>query len=194
MPDLYIFKAQVGMCDPVALQNQYVAIHYIQSIYYRKVNFLEAITPFQCINLGALAGGAVSARTNVPNLEMADNEFGLFRWYVIDDVQIRLYHPAGIAKGQLRNLQVPYDMNIVNRDPNLVSSEIAVWEDNRPAMEAVNASALAVGGTRIIALGYRFHTEDLEDGTPVNKTIVESIKASNTPCTHIWCSGRGIGD
>ena len=32
MPDLYIFKAQVGMFDPVALQNQNVCIHYVQSI------------------------------------------------------------------------------------------------------------------------------------------------------------------
>lgn len=195
MPDLYIFKTQVGMFDPVALQDHYVAIHYIQSIYYRKVNFIEAIPPFQCANLGAVAAGAVTARTNIVNLEMADNEFGLFRWWVVDDVQIRLYHPAGIAKAQLRNLQAPYDMNTVNRDPNLVSSEIAVWEDNRPAMEAINGSALAVGGSRIIAIGYRFHTEDMEDRDDKKKmAIVESLKAGLAPCTHVWCSGRGIGD
>jgi len=195
MPDLYIFKAQVGMFDPVALQDQYVAIHYIQSIFYRKVNFVEAIPPFQCANLGAIAAGAVTARTNIVNLEMGDNEFGLFRWWTIDDVQVRLYHPAGIAKAQLRNLQVPYDMNTVNRDPNLVSSEIAVWEDNRPAMEAINGSALAIGGSRIIAIGYRFHTEDMEDKDDQKRlAIVKNIKDGLQPCTHVWCSGRGIGD
>lgn len=194
MPDLYIFKAQVGMVDPVALQNQNVCIHYVQNEYYRRVDFLEAIPPFQCIDLGALAALTTSARTNVVNLEMPDNEFGLFRWYTIDDAQVRLYHPAGIAKWQLRWLQVPVDMNIVNRDPNLVSTEIAVWEDNRPAIEGINGHAFALNAVRIIALGYRFHTVDLESGTHKNETLVENLKSGTQPCTHVWCSGRGIGD
>ena len=194
MPDLYIFKAQVGLVDPVALHGQNVAIHYVQATYYRKVDFLESIPAFQCINLGALGAGAVSARTNVVNLEMPDNEFGLFRWYPIDDAQIRLYHPSGIAKWQLRNLQVPVDMNVVNRDPNLVSTEIAVWEDNRPAVEAVNGNAFALGAVRLIATGYRFHTLDLESGSYANADLVKQLKSNAVPCTHIWCSGRGIGD
>jgi hypothetical protein len=194
MPDLYIFKAQVGLVDPVALQGQNVCIHYVQATYYRKVDFLESIPAFQCINLGALATGGVSARTNVVNLEMPDNEFGLFRWYPIDDAQIRLYHPAGIAKWQLRNLQIPVDMNIVNRDPNLVSTEIAVWEDNRPAVEAINGYAFALNAVRLIAIGYRFHTLDLESGPYANADLLKQMKSSAVPCTHIWCSGRGIGD
>jgi len=194
MPELYIFKAQVGMVDPVALQGQNVCIHYVQREYYRRVDFLEAIPAFQCIDLGALAALGISARTNVTNLDMPDNEFGLFRWYVIDDAQIRLYHPSGIAKWQLKNLQVPVDMNIVNRDPNLVSSEIAVWEDNRPAVEAVNGHAFALGAVLMIAIGYRFHTVDLQGGDYANADLVKQLKSGAVPCTHVWCSGRGIGD
>lgn len=194
MPDLYIFKAQIGMVDPVALQNQNVCIHYVQKAYYRKVDFLEAIPPFQCINLGALAAVSTSARTNVANLEMPDNEFGLFRWWPIDDAQIRLYHPSGIAKWQLRNLQVPLDMNIINRDPNLVSTEIAVWEDNRPAIEAVNGNAFGLGAVRVIAIGYRFHTVSLESGESASPSLLQQLKSGALPCTHVWCSGRGIGD
>lgn len=194
MPDLYIFKAQVGMFDPVALQNQNVALHYLQNIHYRKVDFLEGIPPFQCINLGALAAVTPSGRVNVVNLEMADNEFGLWRWYPIDDAQIRLFHPAGVAKYQLRNLQVPVDMNILFRDPNLVSTEIAVWENNRPAVEAVNGHAFALGGVRLIAIGYRFHTANLESGKDAEPELVKALKAGSAPCTHVWCSGRGIGD
>jgi len=194
MPDLYIFKAQIGMVDPVALQNQNVCIHYVQKAYYRKVDFLESIPPFQCINLGALAANAQTARIAVANLEMPDNEFGLFRWWPIDDAQIRIYHPSGIAKWQLRNIQVPLDMNIVNRDPNLVSTEIAVWEDNRPAIEAVNGHAFGLGAVRIIAIGYRFHTVSLESGDFASPELVKQLKSGAQPCTHIWCSGRGIGD
>jgi len=188
MPDLYIFKAQVGMFDPLALQNQNVCIHYMQATHYRKVDFLESIPPFQCVNVGALAATTVSVRTNIINLEMPDNEFGLFRWWPIDDAQIRLFHPAGMAKWQLRNLQVVVDMNIINRDPNLVSTEIAVWEDNRPGVEAVNGHAFALGAVRIIAIGYRFHT------VVVPAAIEEQLKSGAQPCTHVWASGRGIGD
>ena len=188
MPDLYIFKAQIGMFDPLALQNQNVCLHYIQNEYWRRVDFLEAIPPFQCIDLGALAATTAGVLTNVINLEMADNEFGLFRWYPIDDAQIRLFHPPGIAKAQLRNLQVPYDMNIVYRDPNLVSTEIAVWQINRPALQAINGHAVGLGAVRIIALGYRFHTIEAD------KQQIARMKAGAEPCTHVWCSGRGIGD
>lgn len=194
MPDLYIFKAQVGMFDPIALQNQNVCLHYVQNIYYRKVDFLEAIPPFQCVNIGALAATSVSGRINIPNLEMPNNEFGLFRWYPIDDAQIRLYHPAGMAKYQLRNLQVPVDMNILFRDPNLVSTEIAVWENNRPAVEAINGHAFGLGAVRLVAIGYRFHSLNLESGKYANPKLVEALKAGQEPCTHVWCSGRGIGD
>jgi hypothetical protein len=194
MPDLYIFKAQVGMFDPVALQNQNVCIHYVENVYYRKVDFLESIPPFQCLNIGPLAATSVSPRTNVVNLEMADNEFGLFRWYPIDDVQIRLFHPVGMAKWQLRNLQAVVDMQILIRDPNLVSTEIAVWQNNRPAMEAINGHAFVLGAVRIIAIGYRFHTVDLEKGPKANGKLVDDLKAGIQPCTHVWCSGRGTGD
>lgn len=195
MPDLYVFKAQVGMFDPIALQNQNVCIHYVHNAYYRKVDFLEAIPPFQCLDVGAVAATAVSPRTLVPNLEMANNEFGLFRWWPIDDAQIRLFHPSGMAKWQLRNLQVPIDMNIVNRDPNLVSTEIAVWEDNRPAVEAINGHAFALNAVRLIAIGYRFHTIDLEGrGAGADPELVKALKSGAQPCTHVWASGRGIGD
>lgn len=216
MPDLYIFKAQVGMFDPVALQNHNVCIRYQQNApRYGKVDFLESIPPFQCVNVGALAAFGISGRVNVVNLEMPDSEFGLFRWYPIDDVQIRMYHPAGIAKFQLRNLQVPVDMNIVIRDPNLTSTEIAVWEDNRPAVEAVNANAVGVGGARLIAIGYRFHMIEISDEAyPMSQNerrVIDQVKTEypnvavktllrtafeqeRLPVTNVWCSGRGVGD
>lgn len=217
MPDLYIFKAQVGMADPVALQDHNVAIHYVQNIYWKRVDFLEGVPDFQCVNMGAVAATNQSGRTNVVNLEMADNEFGIFRWYPIDDVQIQLFHPAGISKAMLRNLQVPFEPSILLSDPNLVSTEIGVWEDNHPAMIAVNANAFAAAMSRVRAIGYRFHTEDPVPVTRQEKMVVAQIKSehsadtnfqkktdtdimvmalkeSRLPVTHIWCSGRGIGD
>ncbi len=216
--DLHIFKAQVGMFEPTSLQDHNVAIRYQQNTYYRRVDYLESIPSFQCINLGALAAVTAGGKVNVVNLEMPDNEFGLFRWYVIDDAQILLYHPAGIAKAQLRNLQVPFDMNILYNDPNLVSTEIAVWEDNRPAMQAINGNAVGLGGVRIKALGYRFHTIEFKDPLQFTLNYDEArvlsqmrqelayqnkkdgelmqiaLKQRRIAVTDVWCSGRGTGD
>ena len=195
IPDLHIFKSQIGMFDPVALQDQNVCIRYLQTApKYRRVDFLESIPPFQCIDLGALLAVGVGARTNVPNLEMANGEFGLWRWYPLGDAQIRLFHPSGLSKFQLRNLQVPVDRSILSRDPNLVSTEIAVWENNRPAMEGINGHAVALGACRIIAMGYRFHTVNLEEGKHSDPELVKSLIAKREPCTDVWCSGRAIGD
>ena len=217
MPDLHIFKAQIGMADPVALQDQNVAIHYVQNIHYRRVDFLEAIPEFQCVNLGAVAANNQSGRVNIVNLEMADNEFGIWRWYPLDDLQFQLFHPSGISKYQLRNLQVPVDPAIVFNDPNLVSTEIGVWENNRPAMIAVNGHAFIMPASRIKAIGYRFHTINPEPITPFEKSAVAQVRSENAqnakvqkladadlllmalkdnrlPLTHIWCSGKAIGD
>lgn len=212
MPDLHIFKAQVGMFNPTDLPQQNVAIHYAQNpVRYRRVDYVEAIPPHQCIDLGAIAATTQGNRQNVTNLEMADGEFGLFRWYILDDAQVMLFHPAGVAKAQLRNLQVPYDMNVLFEDPNLVSTEIAVWENNRPAMQPINGHAFALGAVRIKALGYRFHVVGALPVTAEEMKVVaqlkpENVKLSETqlmekafvegrlPVTHVWCSGRAIGD
>jgi hypothetical protein len=218
MPDLYIFKAKKGMADPVALQDHNVIIHFNQSIYYKRVDFLEGLQETQVVNLGAVAANNQVGPINVPNLEMPDNEFGIFRWYPIDYAQYLLFHPAGLAKGQLRNFQFRCDPSILTNDPNLVSSEIGVWENNRPSMIAINGLGVALAATRIKAIGYRFHTIKPEPMTRQEKLVVKGIKddpeyasqvrAAKTdgdilvialkecrlPATHIWCSGRGAGD
>jgi len=187
MIDLHIFKAQVGMFDPIALQDQNVCIHYVESKFYRNVDFLESIPPFQAIDLGAVLAGTVSPRTVIPRMEMPDNEFALYRWYPLDNAQIRLFLPTGIAKFNLLNIQVPVDYKTMQRDPNLVSTEIVVWQRNRPAIEAINGMDYDLAAVRIVAMGYRFHSVELE------ADAVAAIKEGKEPCTHVWASGRGQG-
>ncbi len=183
--DLHIFKAQVGMFEPAALLNHNVCIHYLKVHHYRQVDFLESIPAFQCIDLGALAAQTVSGRIIIPNLEMPDDEFGLFRWYPLDNAQIRLFHPRGVAKFELRNIQIPIDYKTLQRDPNLVSTEIAIWENNRPAIEAINGMDYALNAVRIVALGYRFHTVKLP------KEVIKAITDGREPCTDVIASGYG---
>jgi hypothetical protein len=174
--------------EPLAIQNQNVAIHYVQNIFYRKVDYLEAIPPFQAIDLGALAAQTRSARTNVTNLDMPDDEFGQFRWYPMDNAQIRLFLPPAVGKFSLKNLQTTLDINIRDIDPCLHLTEFCVWEDNRPAIEAVNGMDYALNAVRMIAFGFRYHTVDISGDSDLIRGILDGSK----PCTHVWASGRSI--
>lgn len=193
MPDLYANKKTTeGMMDPIALQGRHVVLHYLENLFYRKIDFFETIAPFQCLDVctaigAALAAQTTSARTNIVNLELPDDEFGQFRWYVIDNAQIRLFLPGGVAKSNLRWIQATFDANTPLRDPNLVSSEIFIWEDNRPAVEAINFNDYNLTAVRIVAMGYRYHTVKSDDATQAR------IKADPNLATHIWCTGRGQG-
>ncbi|MDP2729127.1 MAG: hypothetical protein Q8O55_01435 [Dehalococcoidales bacterium] len=196
---LHVFKSQIGMFDPFALPEHNVCVHYQGSTNYRFVDYMEAIPPFQCINLGALAAGTRSGHTNITNLEMYDDEFGLYRWYPLDNAQIYMFLPSGVGLHFLRNLQVPVDYKTMQRDPNLVSTEIVVWQINRPAIEAVNGMAYPLAAVRLVAMGYRFHSvalpkneaERKADKTKAEMDTVEEIKAGKAPVTHVYASGLG---
>lgn len=194
MPELYTNRKSVeGGFEPIALQNHNVVIHYLgNKPLYRKVDFYESFGPVQIIDLGVLAAGAVTARTQLPLLDMPDDEFSQVRWHVIDNAQVRLFLPTGVAKGSLKFLQTVYDMNTPLRDPNLVSTEFFVWQDNRPAVEAINGMAYGLNAVRIIVAGYRFHTVDL--ATVRNgSTIIGQIEKGEIPAVKIWATGRGQG-
>ena len=184
------YKSGLGLMEPVVLPGQNVAVHYPgTAVLYGQVSFFENIPPFQCIDVGAIAAQTVSARTNVTNLEVATSEFGQYRWYVIDNVQVRLFLPAAVGKSVLRNIQVPYDKQIIDRDPCLHLTEFCVWQDQRPAMEMVNFMDYAVAASRVIAMGFRFHVEEIKDGERI-----KLLREGREPITHIWCTGKPIGN
>ncbi len=215
--ELYPYKSTNGFMEPVALQNHLVAIHFVKDVIYRRVVFYEAITPTQVINLATpavpLAAGATSARTNVTNLDMYDNEFGQFRWYCLDNAQIRVFTPRGVAKGDLKTIQAVIPPNIGAINPDLSLTELFVWQDNRPSIEAINGGGVALNAVRMVAMGFRYRTEEL--GNPVTyeeaklvasmkqeqayqgkapaELITIGIQQSRISCTHIWASGMGAG-
>ena len=159
--------------EPVAQMYHNVTIHYIREIHYRKVIFIEPISPFQAIDLGALGAGLTSARTNIGNLDMYDKEFGQFRWWCEDNAQIRFFLPATGTKQDLKNLQPPIDPNVITRNPSLNLTEFFVWQDNRPAIQAI--AGVALNAVRIQAKGFRFHVVPLYAHTWDEKQMVKRL-------------------
>jgi hypothetical protein len=183
MTELYPSKSGLGLMEPVALVNQNVCVVMSATSEYRKVTWWEQIPPFQCLDIGALAAQTQSARTSALNLQLFDGEFGQFRWYPLDPVQVRLFLPQANGRYLLRNIQVPVDDNIINRDPCLHLTEFFVWEDMNPWFEALNYSDYPLLTCRIIVMGYRFVTVAL------GADAIRAIKEGREACTYIVTAG-----
>lgn len=173
---------------PDALVGQNVAIHYLGSIYYRRVTFVEQIPWFQFLDIGAIALQIQSNRTQGTLLSQYDSEWGQFRWFPLDYAQVRFYLPQSQGKWTMRNIQVALDNSIILRNPDLSMTEFHVWESNTPWFEALNISDYAMTGCRLMAAGHRFVSRDIakiKDGA----TIVREIESGKEPCKHVWASG-----
>jgi hypothetical protein len=189
MQDLMLraYKASNWM-EPIALLDYYVKIINYQTSVFRKVTFLESIPPFQCLDIGAVAAQTRGAKTPATNLDLFDGEFGQFRWFPLDNAQISIYLPTGVAKWQLKNMTVGLDRSIIYRDPSLVSTEFNTWEDERPSFEPVNFTDYALTACRIIAMGYRFITDPVTD-----PGLLSRLNAGTQAYTPIICAGRTGG-
>lgn len=183
MADLYPHKSGIGLMEPVALINQNVCILYGGVKSWRKVNYLEPIPPFQFLDIGAIAAQTTTPRTAGTNLALLDNEFGQFRWYPLDNAQIRLWLPQADGRSVLRNIQGVVDKNIIERDPCLHLTEFFVWEDYNPFFEAINFMDYALTQCRLVAQGYRYVTSGL------NAVTISRIQEGQEACTYVVASG-----
>jgi hypothetical protein len=181
--DLFPNKSGMGLQEPVALIGHNVCVKYANDSHYRRVIWFEGITPFQFLDIGAIAAGAVSNRTQAVLLQAWRNEFLQIRWFPLDNAQVRLYLPNADGRMNLRNQQVAVDPTIVTRDPCLHLTEFFSWEDRNPAFEAINYTAVALTRCRLVGQGYRFVTESLP------ATDVAKIKAGTLQCTYVVASG-----
>ena len=197
--ELYPHKSEGGPIQPVALPNYNVAIHYTNTLEYRRVTYLEPIPPFQFLNIGALAANTASNRMPAPLLQMPNDEFLQFRWWPLDHVQVRLYVPASNGRWNVLAGQGVLDDNIVYNDPCLHLTEFFVWQSNSPAFEAINISAVGIPVCRLKGFGFRYTTRKLEAATKDILKLVAEKGEDYRPMaelqvlsavTHVWCSGR----
>ena len=183
MPEMWPHKSGLGLMEPVALKDHNVAILWSDQWTYKKVRRWDAVPPFQFLNLGAIAANTTGAAVNAVNLELLDDEFGQYRWWVIDNAQVRLWLPAASGVPRLRNLQPVFDSNVIVRDPCLHLTEFFVWEDNRPQFQGINGSNYALAQARLVCQGFRYRVEDLPAAD------IKEIQAGRKPCVYVQAQG-----
>lgn len=184
--DLYPHKSGLGLMEPVALIRHSVAVLFANVWNYRRVVGLQPIPPFQFLNLGPIVAQANAVRTPAGNLDLRDEEFGQFRWWVLDNIQARLWLPTSTQGYALRNITPPVDLNTPLRDPCLHLTEFFVWEDERPSFDATNIMDYALGQSRLVAQGYRYVLEKL------SPEEVAAIRAGQAPCVYVMAQQLGI--
>lgn len=190
------YKAAEAM-EAIALIDDYVRVITHGGTHYRKVIYYEFIPPFQWIDiivangLANLPATTTAAKANVTNLDLYEDEFGQWRFFPLDNLQVQLFNPAAVPKWQLRNIQVGIDRNIIYRDPLLVSTEFCTWEDERPAVTVMNFSSYALGAARLVGWGYRYHCTDKfdPDNKQKNAQILDGLQMGTIPSTPIPCAG-----
>jgi len=184
--DLYPFKSGNGGMEPVAMPYHNVRIVYGNEVYYRQVTRMESIPPFQAVDVGAIAAGVTNANpTELVNLRMFNNEFGQFRWYPEDHMQVTMYLPQADGKFRLKSLVVPVDEMVCERDPDLHLTEIFVWQDSTPWVTCLNYTDYPNARSRIIAMGFRFRVTDDE----LSADIIQGINQGQIPVVTIPCTG-----
>jgi hypothetical protein len=182
--NLYPFKSGLGLVEPVALTNENVCIVYGDDSYYRKVAWFESLPPFQFLDIGAIGAQANSGKISAVNLQFQDEEFAQIRWFVLDNVQVRLWLPDADGKYRTRQMMSYVDLNTVYRDPDLHLTEFFIWEDHNPWFEALNGMDYALTQCRLIGMGYRYKA------APLGAEAVAAIKNGTLPCTYVFASGR----
>ena len=181
--DNYPHKSGLGLIEPVAQINHNVAILWNNVWSYRRVTYLEGIPPFQFLDFGALALATTSVITQALNLEVQNDEFAQYRWFPIDDVQVRLWLPQASGRYRLRNLMSVVDSMTIERDPCLHLTEFFEWQYERPSFEAINGSDYALAQVRLVAFGYRYKSEEL------SATSIRAILDGREPVVRIVCQG-----
>jgi len=180
--DLYPHKSGLGLMEPVAQINQNVGVLWDEWLYF-KVTYLESIPPFQFLNIGAVAAATVSAVTAAPNLDLPKNEFGQFRWYPIDNAQVRMWLPSADGRYRLKNLMSYVDQNIKDRDACLHFTEFFAYEDEHPFFQAINLMDYALAQCRLIGQGFRFRLKR------VDEDVKAAIEANKLPCVRVVARG-----
>jgi hypothetical protein len=184
--DLYPFKSNLGGMEPVAMPFHNVRIIYGNEIYYRQVLQMEPIPPFQAVDVGAIGAGATNANpTEITNLRQFNHEFGQFRWYPIDHMQVTMYLPQADGKFRMKQLIVPVDEMVIERDPDLHLTEIFVWEANAPWVTCLNYTDYNIARSRIVAMGYRYLVTKEE----LPGEVVQQINQGQVPCVTVICTG-----
>lgn len=181
--ELFPHKSGLGLIEPVALIDHYVKLVWSNSWKYYQVTYLEPIPPFQFLDIGAVVAGTTSAKTAATNLELEEREFGQFRWFPIDNAQVRLWLPSADGRYRLKNILSVVDENILDRDPCLHLTEFFSWEDERPHFEAINLMDYNLTQCRLVAMGYRFKVKD------VDKATAQQINSGTLPSVRVVCQG-----
>lgn len=161
--DLYPFKA--GPIEPICLDGNIVGLWMTTTFYFRRVIYHEPIVISDPLinNFGILAAGGNVGGVQMNLLEMPKEEFGQFRCFVIDDVELTLRQPAATARKGTKNFTSRVTRFSDLRDECHHQTEFYVWENNFAFFDCLNPRGYGITQSQAAFYGFRYRVEEVKD-------------------------------
>ena len=170
MSDASWYYAKPGPITPVGLPGQNIAVWNGTSWGCHKIINFEGLSRCNALafNVGAIGAIATANPFQLLLLELTDDppEMAQFRFFPLDDVQIRLTRGQSDVRSKTQNIVVQTDLLSHQLDPCGHLTEFVVLKVDEPWIQCTNAQNVALAVARVAFYGYRFRLEDLKFQSP----------------------------
>mgnify|MGYP001587802858 CR=1 FL=1 len=170
MSDASWYYAKPGPITPVALHGQNVAVWNGSSWACFKVLNFEGLSRSNALVFDSGAIGAIATDTPLQllNLELTEDppEMAQFRFFPLDDIQVRLTRGQSDVRSKTQNIVVQTDLFSLQDDPCGHLTEYVVLKGDEPYITCTNAQNVALAVARVAFKGFRFRLQDLGFTSP----------------------------
>lgn len=181
-----LYYAQAGPIDPLALVNENVAIWNRGNWHCYRVEYLEPLPKSHPLvfDPGALAAGATSGDTILPNLDQHFDPPAMaqLRFYPLEDVRVTFKIGQAEARFTTIRITATVDRFTQIEDPCLHTTEVLVLMNNTPYIDCANPTNYALTSSRVAFFGFRFSLFDLN---VIAKTVAEAKSKVASPLTFV---------
>ena len=175
MSDASWYYAKPGPITPVGLPGQNIAVWNGTSWGCYKIDNFEGLSRCNALefNVGAIGAIATANPLQLLNLELTEDppEMVQFRFYPLDDVQVRLTRGLSDVRSKTQNIVVQTDLLSLQVDPCGHLTEFIVLKGDEPYIQLTNAQNVALAVARVAFYGFRFRVEDLKYTSPKRSDV-----------------------
>lgn len=170
MSDASWYYAKPGPITPLVLPGQNVAVWNGTSwACYKSTNF-EGLSRSNALefDVGAIGAIATDNPFQLLNLELQSDppEMAQFRFFPLDDIQVRLTRGQSDVRNKTQNIVAQTDLFSHIADPCGHLTEFAVLNVDEPYITCTNAQNVAITVARVAFYGFRHRLEDLKFSSP----------------------------
>jgi len=127
---------------------------------YYVVDYVEAL-PEYVHDFGPLAAGASSSETEMENLYMPDGELAIYKFELLDDLELQIKQPKGKLKNVAKSIQHAFTLRSQGSNTSGNQQVLCVFEDDKVYFTVKNPTNYAQPKNRVRFTGWRLKLTEL---------------------------------